>query len=398
MKVFLFDLMHYKTDLDRFKVNGVLPRLMGRSYVDPQAAAETYAEHLDAWEEMERVGFDGIGVNEHHATPYGLMNSPNLLAAAAAQRTKRMKILIYGNLLPLHEPLRLAEELAMLDCLTGGRLIAGVARGAQREYRAHNVPMAESRARFDECFEIMRRAWTEEVFSFQGQFHSYEDVSIWPRPMQTPHPPVWVPVTGSKDSIEWAADNDIPITPGVSAAGTAREDIIRYYAACQARHGRKVTPGHLNFMVDCYVADSKAQAIREYGPHYMYSFNTLIKYDHPMQDFGNKGYYSSTAHAHMRSGAKGTLADTSLFTSSMTEESLKAQAEHMPWGTPDEVCERIIAEAELTGAETVLLMCNRGAMPQEQFLNQIRRLGAEVLPRLKAHKITRVRFAEAAES
>ncbi len=394
MKVFLFDLMHYKGDLDRFAVDGVLPHRLGRRHFDAQAAIETYAQHLDAWEEMERVGFDGIGVNEHHATPFGLMNSPNLLAAAAAMRTKRMKILIYGNLLPLHEPLRLAEELAMLDCLTGGRLIAGVARGAQREYRAHNVAMGESRARFDECVDIMRRAWTEEVFSYQGQFHSYEDVSIWPRPVQDPHPPLWVPVTGSKDSIEWAARNDIAITPGVSAAGTAREDIIRYYAQCQAEEGRKVTPGHLNFMVDCYVADSKAQAIKEYGPHYMYCFNTLIKYDHPTQDFNQKGYYSQTAHEHMRSGAKGTLADISMFNSRMTEEGLKAQAEHMAWGTPDEVVERIITEADQAGAETVLLMCNRGAMPQEMFLNQIRRLGAEVLPRLQAHKVTRVPFAE----
>ncbi len=343
---------------------------------------------------MERVGFDGVGVNEHHATPFGLMNSPNLLVAAAAQRTKRMKLLIYGNLLPLHEPLRLAEELAMLDCLSNGRLIAGVARGAQREYRAHNVPMEESRARFDECFDIMRRAWTEEVFSYEGRFHSYQDVALWPRPVQVPHPPVWVPVTGSKDSIEWAAANDLPITPGVTPVGTAREDIIRHYAQCQAGYGRKVTPAYLNFMVDCYVADSKAQAVAEYGPHYMYAFNTLIAYDHPSRDFDQKGYYSSTAHSHLRSGTKGTLADKSMFEHRMTLEDLRARAEGMAFGTPDEVVERIIAEADQAGAETVLLMCNRGAMPQELYLNQIRRLGAEVLPRLQAHKVTRVPFAE----
>lgn len=393
MKVFLFDLMHYKTDIDRFRVDGQLPRQMGKSYVDPQAVVETYAEHLAAWEAMERHGFDGIGVNEHHSTPYGLMNSPNLLVAAAAQRTKRMKILIYGNLLPLHDPLRLAEELAMLDCLTAGRLIAGVARGAQREYRAYGVPMSESRARFEECFEIMRKAWTEESFSHQGQFHSYEDVAIWPRPVQQPHPPVWAPVTGSKETIEWAAANDIAITPGV-VAGPAREDTIRHYAKHQALHGRKVTPAHLNVMIDCYVADSKAKAVAEYGPHYIYSFNTLIKYDHPTQDFSQKGYYGDKAHEHLRQGTRGTLADINMFTSQMTMEGLKAQAETMAWGTPDEVVERIIAEAEEAGAETVLLMCNRGAMPTEMFQNQIKRLGEEVLPRLQAHQIKRVKFAE----
>src|SRR5216117_4242411 len=98
------------------------------------------------------------------------MNTPNLLAAAAAQRTKRLKLLIYGNLLPVHQPLRLAEELAMLDCLSKGRLISGFARGIPREYQVHNVPLAESRARFEEAFDIITRAWTEEIFSYDGVF------------------------------------------------------------------------------------------------------------------------------------------------------------------------------------------------------------------------------------
>ena len=115
----------------------------------------TYAEHLDAWEEIDKLGYDGVGFNEHHSSPYGLMNSPNLLAASAAQRTKRLKLLIYGNLLPLHEPLRLAEELAMLDCLSNGRMISGFARGIPREYNVHNMPQAESRARFEEAWEII---------------------------------------------------------------------------------------------------------------------------------------------------------------------------------------------------------------------------------------------------
>ena len=122
-------------------------------------AVRTYAEHLDAWEEMDRLGYDGVGFNEHHCSPYGLMNSPNLMAAAAAQRTKNLKLLIYGNLLPLHEPLRLAEELAMLDCLSNGRLISGFARGIPREYQVHNVPLKDSRARFEEAYEIVTRAW-----------------------------------------------------------------------------------------------------------------------------------------------------------------------------------------------------------------------------------------------
>ena len=92
--------------------------------------------------------------------------------------------------------------------------------------------------------EIIRRAWTEEVFSYEGRFWSYRDVAIWPRPVQTPHPPVWVPVTGSKETIEWAGRHDIPITPGLAPIRGLREDIIRYYERCLARHGHRLTPDH----------------------------------------------------------------------------------------------------------------------------------------------------------
>ena len=178
----------------------------------------TYEEHLDAWEALDRFGYDGVGFNEHHCSPYGLMNSPNLMAAAAAQRTKNLKLLIYGNLLPLHEPLRLAEELAMIDCLSKGRLISGFARGILREYQVHNVKLAESRARFEEAYDIITRAWTEEVFYYEGKFWSYHDVAMWPRPVQQPHPPIWVPIVGSKESIEFAARHNLPITPGLGRA------------------------------------------------------------------------------------------------------------------------------------------------------------------------------------
>ena len=168
MKVFVFDLLAYGENLDHIKQGPELPYPLGKRHFKADVAVRTYAEHLDAWEELDRLGYDGVGFNEHHCSPYGLMNSPNLMASAAAQRTKKLKLLIYGNLLPLHEPLRLAEELAMLDCLSSGRLISGFARGIPREYQVHNVPLADSRARFEEAFEIVTRAWTEEVLSYQG--------------------------------------------------------------------------------------------------------------------------------------------------------------------------------------------------------------------------------------
>ena len=222
MKVFVFDLLAYGENLDHLKVGSELPYPLSKRHFKADVAVRTYAEHLDAWEEMDRLGYDGVGFNEHHCSPYGLMNSPNLMASAAAQRTKKLKLLIYGNLLPLHEPLRLAEELAMLDCLSNGRLISGFARGIPREYQVHNVPLADSRARFEEAYDIITRAWTEEVFSYEGKFWSYKDVAMWPRPVQQPHPPIWVPIVGSKESIEFAGKHDIPITPGLARRRAAR--------------------------------------------------------------------------------------------------------------------------------------------------------------------------------
>ena len=223
MRVFVFDLPPYGEHLDHLKEGNELPWPLPRRHFKPEVAVRTYEEHLEAWQTLDELGYDGVGFNEHHTSPYGLMNSPNIMAASAAQRTRRLKLLIYGNLLPLHDPLRLAEELAMLDCLSNGRIVSGFARGIPREYNVYKVPLAESRARFEEAWEIIYRAWTEEVFSFEGRFWSYRDVAIWPRPVQQPHPPVWVPVSGSKETIEWAGRHNIPITPGlVPTRGCAR--------------------------------------------------------------------------------------------------------------------------------------------------------------------------------
>ena len=277
MKVFVFDLLAYGENLDHLKTGAELPYPLSKRHFKADVAVRTYAEHLDAWEEMDRLGYDGVGFNEHHCSPYGLMNSPNLMASAAAQRTKKLKLLIYGNLLPLHEPLRLAEELAMLDCLSNGRLISGFARGIPREYQVHNVPLAESRARFEEAFEIVTRAWTEDVFSYEGKFWSYKDVAIWPRPVQRPHPGIWIPIVGSKESIEFAGKHDIPITPGLGGGGL-RNDIIAYYAKCLANAGHRITPNHLSLGINAYVADSKAQAVKEMAPYHLYFNRTLFSH------------------------------------------------------------------------------------------------------------------------
>ncbi len=395
MKVFIFDLLPYGEHLDHLKVDNELPFPLEKKHFNPRVAAQTYAEHLDAWAEMDRLGFDGIGFNEHHTSPYGLMNSPNLLAAAAAMRTRNVKLLIYGNLLPLHEPLRLAEELAMLDCMSNGRLISGFARGIPREYNVYGVDQRQSRARYEEAYEIILKAWDEEAFSYQGKFWSYKDVAIWPRPLQQPHPPIWIPITTSKESIEFAAKHNAPITPGLGGRGLT-EDIVRYYAQAMRRNGFTVTPQHLSIGAGAYIADSKAQAVKEIGPYHLYFHRTLFSHGNITETSVAKttGYVTDASMDYIRPENLRTAARARADFRNMTMADVARAAEEQPWGTPDEVRDRIIAVAEHAGADTVLVSMNRGAMPQDMFLNQIRRFAAEVLPALQAHQITRVPAAE----
>src|SRR3954453_5809939 len=119
MKVFVFDLLAYDANLDHLKEGGPeLPYPLPKRYFDAATGERTYEEHFHAWEALDRFGYDGVGFNEHHCSPYGLVTSPNLMAEWAAEGTNRVMLLIYGDLLPVHRPLRLAEELAMLDCLS----------------------------------------------------------------------------------------------------------------------------------------------------------------------------------------------------------------------------------------------------------------------------------------
>ena len=157
-----------------------------------------------------------------------------MMAAVAAQRTKKLKFLMLGNLVPLHNPLRIAEELAMADTMSRGRILSGFARGVPREYNVYGVSMGESRARFEEAVDIILKAWTEPKFSYEGKFWSYKDIAIWPRPYTQPHPPVWVPFTGSKETIEWAGKHNFSAVIPDHHRGLT-QDIVGYFAKQLAR-------------------------------------------------------------------------------------------------------------------------------------------------------------------
>jgi alkanesulfonate monooxygenase SsuD/methylene tetrahydromethanopterin reductase-like flavin-dependent oxidoreductase (luciferase family) len=234
------------------------------------------------------------------------------------------------------------------------------------------------------------------VFSYEGRFWSYKDVAMWPRPAQQPHPPVWVPVIGSKESIEFAAKHNLPITPGLGRHRGLRDDIIRFYAKCLGAAGHRITPDHLSLGITAYVADSKAQALKEYGPHILYFNRTLFSHGNFTETDRQRetGYASAASTDYVRPENQRAAANLREDFRQMTMADLERQAETMPMGTADEVVERIIDAAESAGANQVQIAMNRGALPHHLFMAQIERFAREVLPRLQAHEVKRVPAAE----
>ncbi|MDB5570102.1 MAG: flavin-dependent oxidoreductase [Hyphomicrobiales bacterium] len=398
MKVYLMDLLPYGKHFDEYKADRYIPYPLPGKNFDPKIAARTYAEHFEIWNEMEELGFDGVGLNEHHTTPHGLMVSPNMMAVAGARMTKKLEFLLLGNLLPLHNPLRIAEELAMADCISEGRILSGFARGVPREYRVYDVPMSESRARFDEALDIICKAWTEDTFSYEGKFWSFKDISIWPRPYRQPHPPIWIPFTGSKETIQLAGRNNFSAVLPAGHPGVT-QDIVGYYGEQLAANGHTITPEHLCLFTDAYVAESQEAALRENMSYYLYFVQTLWHHgsDQPKEALGKAGYVASSSFDYLRPENK-PFAEMDRAKIRLTEASdveARVKSGSLAWGSPKEVAERLIEKAEQMGANQVLLNVNLGAPPHDMFREQIRRFGREVLPLLKAHQVTKVPGAQA---
>ena len=180
---------------------------ISNSRFDATRAIEMFRTYIHAKVHAEACGFDAIGCNEHHMSPFGMMPNPNLIAASVTERTTTAEIQLSGNIVPLTNPIRVAEEYAMIDVMSGGRLMAGFMRGIPHEYVAYNVRPDESWSRMREAVQLILKAWTEpEPFGWEGEHYRFRAVSIWPKPVQRPYPPILMS-GGSPTSARFAAEH-----------------------------------------------------------------------------------------------------------------------------------------------------------------------------------------------
>ena len=238
-----------------------------------------YQEYIDQLVYGEELGFDGLVLNEHHQNIYGLMPSPNIIAAALTQRTSRAKIVVLGNLLPLHlNPLRVAEEYAMIDSITGGRLVAGFAVGGGPEAYNYQVSSPKARRQFWESIDLIVRTWTDDgPFEHEGPCYPLRYVNIWPKPRQTPHPPVWVPGALSAETMQEVAKRGFDYFLSSRTHGAATRMAREGFAKILKEHKDTYHPFRFGVLISVYVSETDEQAKAESEEGIWYFLRNCLK-------------------------------------------------------------------------------------------------------------------------
>jgi len=371
LKIFNFHLMPYRhVDLDAIEKNGSAWVTFSNSNYDPEKGAELYHDYLDQMELADRLGFDGVCLNEHHQTAYGLMPIPGVLAGALARSVKRAKIAVLGRALPLlNNPLTVAEEYAILDNLTRGRFIAGFVRGIGAEYHAMGINPAESQARFAEAHELIIRAWTQPgPFVYAGKHYRFNYVNPWPRPYQDPHPPIWVPSQGSSGTISWAAKMRYTYCQTLSPIATVAR-FFQMYRDEAEKAGYEAQPDQLAWSNTIYVAETDEKAIREAKPHMEALANRLLKM--PVDMLLPPGYTNLESMKRIRSAKIVGKPQT-------IEDLVKSGVVIM--GSPNTVREKLAEYQDLAGFNTSLTKTQFGTMPHEMVKANMEAIAQEILP------------------
>ncbi|MCA0331370.1 MAG: LLM class flavin-dependent oxidoreductase [Actinobacteria bacterium] len=360
----LFDIFNYPFDAspDRF---------------DPQSLQELYDWHLESWEVAEQAGFEGLFFSEHHFTPYSVSPSPNLLIAAAAQRTTTMRLGVMGNIVPLHNPRRLAEEYAMLDYLSHGRLEIGIGRGVdEKEFGREGIPMAETRPRFEEGLRLIESMLYNPVFTHEGTYANYEPTTMWPPPLDRDRRRMWITAL-SPQTIQWCGTNGYNIATAFQPTAQLRAVNDAYKEAAKAA-GQPHGPDSTMILRNVYVGETDEEARRIAEPALNRMFG-LYKEAVMFQDLDHipDGYDSQFYESFFRPFA----GDGPVYWDALIDLGIFVV------GSPDTVRESLIKQAQELGTSNILMWASFGSLTKEETLSSYRLLGEHVIPALREAEV-----------
>ena len=246
------------------------------SRTEETTPADAYARGLHESSVAEEAGLDAVHLSEFHFNPVRVLSSPLVMAAAVAARTERVRIGTSVLVLPLANPLRTAEETAVLDHISGGRLDVGLGRSSvERSYLGYNMARSESQDRFAECMDVLVGLWTQDGFSYEGQFYSYHDVTLMPKPVQQPHPPVWIAATNDA-TFPMVARMGCCLFVGLREFGLPRvKQQVASYRAAWEESGQK-GPARISLRLPIYIAPTHEEALAEAEPSFMRQFGGAL--------------------------------------------------------------------------------------------------------------------------
>ena len=336
--------------------------------------AEVIHNELEQMDWAEELGFDHIWLTEHHFIDYGLSVDPSSIAAAAAMRTQRIRIGLAAAILPFHNPIRLAEQLALVDIMSRGRLDVGIGRGNRpMEFAGYRIPQVENRERFEEIREIIVRAWTQERFSYEGKYYQIPQVRVIPKPVQRPHPPLYVVCVGP-DTIRATARQGLPMLNSV-LFGSPQQLIINRDVYREAMTDAGYGEAEVGAAMEkwgvsrhVYVAHSDAQAFAEAKEAELWYQQALKRFLIPER--------IEDAHPDLQPGFRAM--DERL--SKITWEGLAKET--LVFGSPDTVA-RKMEEMRDMGVGEAMCWMNFGGLPQDKVRRSMELFAREVMPHFR---------------
>ncbi|MCH7553223.1 MAG: LLM class flavin-dependent oxidoreductase [Chloroflexi bacterium] len=351
---------------------GITATFFPNKFFDPVEGTRLYEERMTEYLWAEEVGVDGIMLNEHHNAPFTMQSKINIFAAALAAMTKRVKLVLLGNPLPLADnPVRIAEELAMIDCISKGRLISGIVRGAGQEQIATNANPAFNRERFEEAHDLLIKTWTEPgPWRWEGTHYQFRVVNPWVLPLQQPHPRIWVPGVVSRETIEWTARHRYPYI-ALNTTIEATKAIWAVYDETAKEAGYESGPEQRGYLIRCHVQDTEEKALRN-AKEFMWMAGEFLGLSHPV--WANPSGYGSplTRRQRLQSGPRRRP--------NFDEQIAAGQ---IIAGTPDQVVKKLRPILEETRPSILALWGNDGAIDHKDSMNCIKLLGQEVMPAIR---------------